>query len=415
MARDDVEVVVVGGGAAGIAAARRLHDASIDCLLVEARSRLGGRAWTVIEQGYALDLGCGWLHSADRNPWRGIAEAQGATIDRSAAPWSRQPLEVSFPREELNDYQEAMASFFDRLERLAQNPSDVPCSAAFLADCRWNPLFDALSTYISGAEWEFVSAKDYDRYADSGINWRIVEGLGATIAAHGAGLPVVFDCPVRSVDHGGKRLRIETAQGTMTADRAIIAAPPTMLTAGALSFTPALPKKIEAAQNLPLGHDDKLFMTLANAEEFDKDLRVFAHIDRTATAGYNFRPFGRPLIEAYFGGACAAALEAQGDAAFFDFAATELSDVFGNDFRRRIKPIRVHRWGADPLARGAYSYATPGFADCRQTLAEPVDNRLFFAGEACSPHDFSTAHGALQTGVAAAEQVIAARTKELAR
>jgi monoamine oxidase len=178
-----------------------------------------------------------------------------------------------------------------------------------------------------------------------------------------------------------------------------------------LSFTPALPEKFEAAQNLPLGHDDKLFMTLDHAEEFDMDLRVFGHIDRAATAGYNFRPFGRPLIEAYFGGACAAALEAQGDAAFFDFAAAELSDVFGNGFRSRIKPIRVHRWGADPFARGAYSYAAPGFADCRQTLAEPVDNRLFFAGEACSPHDFSTAHGALQSGVAAAEQVIAARMR----
>ena len=411
MASDDVEVVVVGGGAAGIGAARRLHDAGIRCLLVEARTRLGGRAWTVIEQGHVLDLGCGWLHSADRNPWRGIAEMQGATIDRSSAPWSRPSLEVSFPREEQKDFQDAMASFFDRLERLAQGPADVPSSAAFLPGCRWNPLIDAISTYISGAEWERVSAEDYDRYADSGINWRIVEGLGTVIAAHGADLPVAFDCPVRSIDHCGRRLRIETAKGPITADRAIIAVPPTVLAVEALSFTPTLPEKSTAAHNLPLGHDDKLFMSLDNAEQFEKDLRVFGHTDRAATAGYNFRPFGRPLIEAYFGGACAAALEGQGDAAFFDFAAAELSDVFGNDFRRRLKPIRVHRWGADPFARGAYSYARPGFADCRATLAAPVDDRLFFAGEACSPHDFSTAHGALQSGVTAAEQVIAVRAK----
>ena len=84
MPGSDVEVVVVGGGAAGVAAARHLYESSIDCLLIEARPRLGGRAYTVIDpSGFALDLGCGWLHSADRNPWAAVAEAQGATIDKT--------------------------------------------------------------------------------------------------------------------------------------------------------------------------------------------------------------------------------------------------------------------------------------------------------------------------------------------
>jgi monoamine oxidase len=138
---------------------------------------------------------------------------------------------------------------------------------------------------------------------------------------------------------------------------------------------------------------------------------VFGHTDRTATAAYHLRPLGRPLIECYFGGQCAAELESVGDSAFFDFATAELNGVFGNGFARRIKPIRIHRWGQDPFARGAYSYARPGFADCRATLAAPVDDRLFFAGEACSTHDYSTAHGAFRTGVAAAEQIIAVRKK----
>jgi monoamine oxidase len=121
------------------------------------------------------------------------------------------------------------------------------------------------------------------------------------------------------------------------------------------------------------------------------------------------RPFGRPHIEVYFGGRLPRELESQGDDALFHFAASELAQLFGNDFARRLKPIGLHRWGVDPYARGAYSFALPGCADGRAVLAEPVDNRLFFAGEACSPHDFSTAHGALQTGVAAANAVIAAR------
>src|SRR5262249_60538185 len=76
---------------------------------------------------------------------------------------------------------------------------------------------------------------------------------------------------------------------------------------------------------------------------------------------------------------------------------------------RRIQAIHIHRWKADPFARGSYSYALPGKAECRAVLAAPIDDRLFFAGEACSRHNYSTAHGGYLTGIAAAEQAIAAR------
>jgi monoamine oxidase len=191
----------------------------------------------------------------------------------------------------------------------------------------------------------------------------------------------------------------------------IIALPTAVLAESGRLFTPALPGKIEAAQGLPLGLADKLFLSLENADEFEKETRLFGSTDRTATATYHLRPFGRPQIEVYFGGSLAAELEAAGERAFFDFASSELTRLLGTAFAQRIKPIHVHRWGSDPFARGSYSYARPGMADCREALAAPVDNRLFFAGEACSSGDFSTAHGGWITGVAAAEQVIAARPR----
>jgi monoamine oxidase len=89
--------------------------------------------------------------------------------------------------------------------------------------------------------------------------------------------------------------------------------------------------------------------------------------------------------------------------------------LLGSDFARRVKPLQLYRWGSDPFARGSYSYALPGQAECRGALAAAVDDRLFFAGEACSQHDYSTAHGAYLTGVAAAEQVIAARRGQRSR
>jgi monoamine oxidase len=199
------------------------------------------------------------------------------------------------------------------------------------------------------------------------------------------------------------------ADGAIKADAAIVTLPSALLADETLSFIPLLPEKIAAAAGLPLGFADKLFLSLSGAEEFDRESRLFGRTDRSATGVYHFRPFGRPRIEAYFGGRLAAELEAAGEAAFADFAAAELVGLLGGDFARRVKPLALHRWGSDPFARGSYSYALPGRAECRDVLAAPVDDRLFFAGEACSRHDYSTAHGAFFSGVAAAEQAIATR------
>jgi monoamine oxidase len=412
MPEGDVDVVVIGGGAAGVVAAKRLADASIRCLLVAARDRLGGRAWTVHDsEGHALDLGCGWLHSADRNPWTSVAQQEGFAIDKTPPPWRNRPLEASLSRAEHTAFRHVIDEFYDRLEEAAQGEADAPASSLLDPANRWNPLLDAMSTYISGAELERVSLKDLDNYHSTDLNWRVVEGYGTLISAYGATLPAMLDCPVGDIDHSGKRLKITTGKGSIAADQAIVTVPSAILAADRIRFTPALPDKIEAAHGLPLGHDDKLFMSLENADEFPTSARLFAHTDRTATAGYHIRPFGWPMIEAYFGGACAAELEAAGEAAFFDFAVAELVGVMGSDFAKRLKPIRVHRWGVDQYALGAYSFARPGYADRRAVLAEPIDDRLFFAGEACSLHDFSTAHGGYLTGVAAAESVIATRGK----
>ena len=402
--------MVIGGGAAGIAAARRLHDGGVDCLLLEARPRLGGRAWTIDDRRSAspLDLGCGWLHSADRNPWLKIAEAQGCSIDRTPPPWSRPSAPIGFPLSEQAAFRDALVAFHQRAS-LAEGEPDRAAVTLLDPDCRWSGLINAVSTYVSGAELDRVSVRDFARYDDSGINWRIVQGYGAAIAAHGADLRVMFGCKVRQIDHSGRRLRVETSNGAITADAIIMTLPSTVLAEDELLFRPALLEKVEAAAGLPLGLADKLFMSLAGAEEFDKDTRLFGRTDRVGTGAYHFRPFGRAQIEAYFGGTLAAELEAGGESAFVEFAVAELVALFGSAFARRVEPLHSYRWGLDPFSRGSYSYALPGKSDCRVALAAPVDDRLFFAGEACSVHDFSTAHGAYLTGIVAADQVIAAR------
>jgi monoamine oxidase len=410
VASSDTEVVIVGGGAAGIAACRRLKDAGIECLLLEARPRLGGRAWTVSDDPLCpIDLGCGWLHSADRNPWRGIAEAQGRSIDRTPPPWMRASAPIDFPLSEQAAYLDARDKFFARVDAAAESEQDAAAATLLDPNGRWNDLIRATGTYVSGAELERVSVRDLGRYDDSSVNWRVVEGYGTVIAAHGASLPVTLGCSVRGIDWNGRRLRVETAHGSIAADAAIVTLPSSLLAEQKIAFTPGLPAKAEAAAGLPLGLADKLFLSLSDAGEFEKDSRLFGRTDRSGTATYHLRPFGRPQIEVYFAATLATELEAAGEAAFLDFAVAELVGLLGSDFARRIRPLHLHRWGIDPLSRGSYSYALPGKADCRAMLAAPVDDRLFFAGEACSTNDYSTAHGAYLTGVVAADQAIAAR------
>jgi monoamine oxidase len=350
MAKSDTEVAIIGGGAAGIAAGRRLAKAAIECLVIEARPRLGGRAWTVADDaGNTLDLGCGWLHSAEQNPWTTIAQAQGRTIDRSAPPWQKPALTAGFSAAEQADFGRAQHAFFERLEEIGQSGGDVAASQAFDPACRWNGMIDAVGTYITGAEMERVSALDFANYADTEINWRVREGYGTAIAAHGESLPVLLDCPVLQIDHSGRRLKIETAKGTITADQLIVTLPSAVLAEKEFLFTPALPDKTAAAAGLPLGLADKLFLSLSEAEEFAPDSRLFGRTDSSATAAYNLRAMGQPLVEVYFGGSFAKELEAAGDDAFADYAISELAGLLGTDFRRRVKPGAHSPLGRRPV------------------------------------------------------------------
>ena len=197
MPNHDIEVAIIGGGAAGLAAAHRLHEAGVPCLIVEARTRLGGRAFTVTESGFAMDLGCGWLHSADRNPWTEIAQQQGRTIDKTPPPWDRPSLVTGFPLADQREYRRAQREFDERLDQAMQHGGDSPAAAYLEPGNRWNALLDAVSTYYSGAELDRISARDLAKYREDNLNWRVVEGLGATVAAYGAGLPVVLDCAVQ--------------------------------------------------------------------------------------------------------------------------------------------------------------------------------------------------------------------------
>jgi len=408
----ECDVIVIGAGAAGIAAARKLAAAGRSVRLVESRRRLGGRAWTWRDpSGYQLDLGCGWLHSADENELAVLAAEMGYAVDKTPPPWRGQ-MNVGAASADQEDSGSAIGAFFARLDEAGESEADQSADRLLEPGCRWNGLINAISTYINGVELDQLSVQDYWRYHDSGVNWRVADGYGTLVAALGEGLDVMFDCPATLIDFTGALVRIATPRGDLRARAAIVTVSTNVLCSGALEFRPALPDKMAAAAALPLGLADKLFLRLDGAEEFPKDSRLMGTTQSVRTGSYHLRPFGRPMIEGYFGGELARELEARGEAAFAAFAADELAERLGAGIRKRLHPIASSAWAHDPDARGSYSHARPGHADARSVLAAPVAERLFFAGEACSEHDFSTAHGAWRTGIAAADAAIAATASE---
>jgi monoamine oxidase len=402
-------VIVVGAGAAGLGAARRLAAAGVTAHVIEARNRLGGRAFTAHDpSGLPIELGCAWLHSADENELAALALRYGLTINKTTPPWRRQLDNLGFAAGDQEDFNSALAHFFDRLDAAGETAADQPAAGLLEPGERWNALFDAISTYMNGVELDRVSVRDFTNYRDTGVNWRIVEGYGSLMAAVAEGIDVTLECPASLIDHSGPQVRIETPRGDLHADAAIVTVSTNVLGAGGLRFRPPLPDKMAAAAALPLGLADKIYLGLDRAEEFPADSHLYGAIDTVRTGTYHLRPLGRPLIEAYFGGQCARDLEAGGEAAFASFAVGELASLVGEGIRKRLHPIAATAWERDPFARGSYSYALPGHSDARRTLATPVDARLFFAGEACMVNDFSTAHGAWRSGVKAADAAIAA-------
>ena len=406
----EVDAIVIGAGAAGVAAARCLS-ANCSVLVLEARRRIGGRAWTVDHAGLPLDLGCGWLHSADENEWTDIAAALGFAIDPTPPPWSRRSSQLNFSAADQADFSNAWDRLDVRVASAAADRPDRPAAELLEPGGRWNALLNALSSYINGVELDGLSVQDFVRYHNTGVNWRVVRGYGALIEAHAAGLDIKFDSPATLIDHSGTRVRVTTPRGIVAARAAIVTVPPALIAGEALRFSPPLPDKVEAAAALPLGVADKVFLQVDEPHDLPVQTRLFGATDRIATGSYHLRPFGSAMIEGYFGGALARELEAEH--AFADFAIDELAALLGSGIRKRLHPLAASAWHRDAYARGSYSYARIGCADLRAVLAAPLDDRLLFAGEACSIDAYSTAHGAYRTGVKAAEQVLQAFTAHM--
>jgi monoamine oxidase len=410
----EVDVAVVGAGAAGLAAGRRLKEAGVSFRVLEARERSGGRAWTDTGTfpGIPFDRGCHWLHSASINPFRAEADRLGISYHRQFNWGERQVYYRGawMGADERAAYSEAFEDAYAAIYSLGESGRDVAVVEALGPGQPYLDEIRHVFTLITSGEMEDVSAVDGVRYAETDENWPVDGGYGALVQRVANGVPVDVETPVTAIDWSGQHVSLATPKGSLSAKTVIVTASTNVLAGGHIRFSPALPPKLlSALEAVPIGVAEKVALRL------DRPLdgvppNSFATISLSGDSPLNFylNPFGHSIVHASLGGRFARDLEAQGEVAMIDFARERFVAAYGADTAKRIVAATATHWVSDPFIRGGYSFAQPGKADLRRRLAEPFSDRLFLAGEATSEDAFSTAHGAHLTGIRAAERALRA-------
>ncbi|HEX4573085.1 MAG TPA: NAD(P)/FAD-dependent oxidoreductase [Dongiaceae bacterium] len=411
MAASEVDVVIVGAGSAGLSAAKAAAERGLSFHLLEASHRIGGRAYTEeLAPGMPFDLGCHWMHSASLNPFVAIADRFGFHYRKDGAwrtnIYAGDGWATAEMREELFALREANDA---AITAAVARGDDVAVADVVDLENRWAPFIAYWFTLGTSRDIDQVSIIDSVAYNDTEENWPLREGYGSLVALWAAGNPVTLNAPVERVRWGKGGVAVESAKGTVKGRRLLMTVSTNMLASGRIAFDPPLPAwKREAAAQLPLGVHNRIGIMLTH-DPFGPDAPPSATImaeGDEAPMSVQLRPFGFDYVVGVTGGRFGSWLERAGAAASVDNLTERLVKVFGGGIRKALSPRTiVTAWEGDPWTLGSYSAATPGNGHQRKELARPVDDILFFAGEATSPDFFATCHGAYLSGIAAIESI----------
>lgn len=427
-------VIVIGGGISGLAAARRLHDASFKVILLESRDRLGGRIHTDHSFGYPVDLGASWLHGVcNENPLAPLIRGLGLKLYRTSGDNSvlyDHDLESytlfdkeghKIPQQMVIEVGDAFKRILDETEKVRDEHTDdmSVLQAIWIVLDRHPELrqeglaYEVLQWYICrmeawfAADADMISLKSWDQeQVLSGGHGLMVQGYDPIIKALAKDIDIRLNHRVAKISNGPNKVMVTVEDGTgFIADAAIITVPLGILKANLIHFEPKLPQwKVDAISDLGFGSENKIAMQFDRV--FWPDVELLGVVAPTSYAcGYFLnlhKATGHPVLVYMAAGRFACDLEKLSDESAANFVMLQLKKMFPN----ATEPVQylVTRWGTDPNSLGCYSYDLVGKpGDSYERLRAPLGN-LFFGGEAVSMEDHQgSVHGAYSAGIMAAE------------
>ncbi|MEA2927752.1 MAG: hypothetical protein QOG38_180 [Hyphomicrobiales bacterium] len=410
-ASGEADVAIIGAGAAGIAAARKVAAAGKRFVLIEASDKVGGRCITETRTfGVPFDRGAHRIHMPDINPVAKLSARSGLDI-YPAPPGQKLRIGKRNAREgEMEEYLATIVRANRAIQEAARGKADVACGKALPKDLGdWRAAVEfVLGPYGCAKPLDEISAVDFALSLKRDVDAFCRQGFGALLAKLAAGLPVQLDTPVIRVTSGRSAAEVATARGSIHARAVVITASTGVLAANKIKFAPDLPKRqIDAIGKLTLGSYDHVAIELkGNPLQLANDDLVFEKATGHRTAALLANVSGTPLCMVEVAGKLGRELSAQGDAAMLDFAVTWLADLYGADVRKAVGRTAVTRWNAEPWVLGAFSSAAVGAQTSRRILMEPVHGRLFLAGEAVHETLWGTVGGAWESGERAADAAL---------
>jgi monoamine oxidase len=404
----NVDVIIIGAGAAGIAAARRLAAAGRRFALLEAGGEVGGRCITDNRTfGIPYDRGAHWIYLADNSPIAKLAAQTGFDL-YLAPPGQRMRIGRRYAREgEMEDFLASLVRANTAIADAARR-GDVACAQVLPKDLgEWRPTIDfVLGAYGCGKDLADVSTIDLFRSVehDSGAFCR--QGLGALLAKLAPMEATQLATPVTRIDWGRSSVEVETAKGQFRAPALIVTVSTNVLVSGKIKFD--LPKRhFDAASKLKLGSHERVAVQLiGNPLGLRADELVFEKSENRQTAAIFGNVYGSTVCMVDVAGNFGRELAGKGQAAMVDFAISWLAGLYGADIKSSIKRVHATRWDQEPWVLGAASAAAPGGQSSRKVMMEPVRDRIFFAGEAVHETLWGTLGGAWESGERAADAAL---------
>jgi monoamine oxidase len=409
--RADFDVVIVGAGAAGVAAARRVAAAGLTYVVFEANDRWGGRCHTDTRTfGIPYDRGARWLYEPDSNPLGNLATKFGMRLDSGFVP---QRLRVGVRDGHLSELEQLLSGLLRcrrAIAEMAKGPVDVSCAEALPKDLvDWRPTIEfMLGPHMCGRELREVSSRDFANLSERDSRVQCPQGIGTLIGKLAVGSPIQFYSPVTAIEWGGPRIKVEVRGATLTANAIVITASTGVLSSGKINFRPALPVRyLEAINKLQPGHLDNVAIQFKGNPLGLKDNELVQQkVASQRTAVLLANQFGSSLCTVELSGASGRDLANEGDAAMIAFAQQWIADLLGSDAKRSVLRASASRWSKEPFILGAMSVAPPGEQSTRATLSAPLNDRLWFAGEATHQTSWGTVEGAWESGERAANAVV---------